>query len=1154
MREAIRPSGIRVRYNEDAFMLAELVPPAKGPRRGRPGRPTGPIPMPAKPTEDSEEIRNIMEALAGSELNLVESVELQPNIEATPPSGIRRPRAPSVSSQNISVDIETDENEQSVMLLEQDGFYSWVLPSDVHPTPSQKGTRGTRGASRKSVTFSIEVRPEKSDGAKARRGFIKDFVYGKIKAWIFRYAAKAGVQLGMKLLERNVKQGPVIINSATDPTAWKRPSNLSRIKLPKHRVPRILLMVHGTFSSTAGGFGALCAAHWGQEFLKAAFDYYDLVLGYDHRTLSENPYSNAVDIFECLTTLKTKHPAYIDAVCHSRGGLVLRSLVETILPATGTWHADMGKCVFVAATNGGTLLAEPDNWQTLIDLYTNLAAATSRALSLFPTTAVAGIVLKETVNTISSLVKALAAGALGTDAVPGIGAMEPDGRFVSEINKTQPGQKGPTESLYYVVQSNFEAKLLSGDEHEPKEFPKRLIFMLADKLIDQLMKEPNDLVVNTRSMAAIDVAAGNFVKDTLDFGKNAAVYHTNYFIRPELVQALIRWLDIPAPGGSRFSAPGTSTTMPLPAAADSNISVIESSATAEEARELIKDKSPAYLIVRRPYENNTLHYAFSPDEILEAAAERLTEEPLMNVLDLHETDASPEIRGTAPPEPARSGLRAPAQRGVLMEEDGPAGVIPEPEEVLPAEKLAQAATEQEDLGPPEKPRYASRASMTFRGRGPMPMTPPLSEPKSVESGKQPPEDISCNFQAAMDQQVKINQTAAIDITISREMIAAVKGRATATTKGKVKTDQKLIIHVAPKVNFNNVGESRVEVLPPGAKEPVMLSFDVCATDIGPGEVWVVFRQGVMPIAVLKLYPEVVEQLPDVVKRQNANQPTALISVPANPPHSLLIMERRNGNELRFSYELRSQVLDVLDMYESSAIKGDRMTYVQNLYAEIENRWISSGKDVTAFQEELRAYGGQLFDDLFPLPLQQILWDNRGRIQSILAMSEEPFIPWELVHLKKPGSSLGEETCFLGQLGLIRWLHGCGFPPNDLDIRKGERVRYVIPQYPHPKYKLAAVEEERQYLENKFGAQPITPQPNEVREALKGPAAFDLFHFAGHGMAENNNIAHAQLMLQGRVENDNYIPVYLSATTVEAFANLRGGELLIAKFNGTKFSD
>lgn len=51
-------------------------------------------------------------------------------------------------------------------------------------------------------------------------------------------------------------------------------------------------------------------------------------------------------------------------------------------------------------------------------------------------------------------------------------------------------------------------------------------------------------------------------------------------------------------------------------------------------------------------------------------------------------------------------------------------------------------------------------------------------------------------------------------------------------------------------------------------------------------------------------------------------------------------------------------------------------------------------------------------------------------------------------------------------------------------------------------------------------------------------SIDLLHFACHGGAEDGSITHAKLMMEGRVENNRYIPTYLSATMVEQFANLQ----------------
>ena len=80
----------------------------------------------------------------------------------------------------------------------------------------------------------------------------------------------------------------------------------------------------------------------------------------------------------------------------------------------------------------------------------------------------------------------------------------------------------------------------------------------------------------------------------------------------------------------------------------------------------------------------------------------------------------------------------------------------------------------------------------------------------------------------------------------------------------------------------------------------------------------------------------------------------------------------------------------------------------------------------------------------------------------MVFSEEPFIPWELVHMKEPGKRLGAEPLFLAQKGLVRWLHNFGWPPQTLGLRK-DRRRYIAPDYPHPDYKLPQAQAEAAHL-------------------------------------------------------------------------------------------
>lgn len=409
------------------------------------------------------------------------------------------------------------------------------------------------------------------------------------------------------------------------------------------------------------------------------------------------------------------------------------------------------------------------------------------------------------------------------------------------------------------------------------------------------------------------------------------------------------------------------------------------------------------------------------------------------------------------------------------------------------------------------------------------------KPPAPEKTSAPP----CHFQASMPQEVQVKTDATVEVVLSREVIAAAASRAAADGTGRVPEGSKLVVDLVPKRNFVAKHESRSEVVAPEADAPVELYFDVTATDVGEGEVWVVFRQGVQPLVTLKLHTEVVASAPSTRARKSADAPVD-VSAPmaASAPNMLVIHERQNGAERRLTFELFSQQLDSTSQFESKAITGDRAAYVNAMYKSIEDAYATSKAEKKNFDQALRAYGATLWDELVPEKLQALLWAHRQTLDSILAFSEEPFIPWEIVHLKEPGKPLGEEVRFLGQMGLVRWLHGCGYPPSTLRLRKG-RVRYVIPRYPDPDYVLPEVEKERAYIEKTFEGKPIEPQEGSVREALSHGGELDLVHFAGHAMADGGDIAHAKFMLEGSMASGRFVPDYITATVIGQFANLRG---------------
>ena len=427
----------------------------------------------------------------------------------------------------------------------------------------------------------------------------------------------------------------------------------------------------------------------------------------------------------------------------------------------------------------------------------------------------------------------------------------------------------------------------------------------------------------------------------------------------------------------------------------------------------------------------------------------------------------------------------------------------------------------------------------------------------------------CYVEAAIDPKVVVNHTITIDVLVSLSQLEEwITSSTSQSSEAEIDKSKLLIVQVIPKTNFIAVDEDGVEIDPKalaqGPKQRATLYFDLRATHVGEGEVWVTLRQGQALLLTLTLRPEIVASrelrdtlesmlltsmllssyqiaLPQTDQKLKAVGLVQELPKLSQPLHQLRIFERRNGMEVSYQYELQSPKLDILEHYESAPITGDRHQYVEHLYREIEACWRSSQEGIEAFDAELRAFGGQLFDELFPLKLQQRLWKHRHEIHSIMVISTEPFIPWELVHLKEPGESrLPDETCFLGQMGLVRWLHEAGYPPELIRVRQ-ERTRYVIPHYPQGSgYRLPQAEQETEFLTSRLGAMAVEPQPEPVRK-LVAIGDFDLLHFACHGNAEQGNVANASLMMEGYLTDaGSYVDRNLSAVTVEQYGKLKQG--------------
>jgi CHAT domain len=466
--------------------------------------------------------------------------------------GVRR-GAPASA---LTLDVTAQEGEQLILMAQHaSGAITFHVGNEVG------GGRRGAGKSRRSLQFSI-VTNSATLGQSARRGFLDKL----LKTFLFKVVSKIAGKVADFVLET--------LSARWEKHAWSKPTHpqLGWVAVSKAGLAtdqpvlasavvaqistdpskRNLLFIHGTFSSTEGAFRHLASTQGagGQDFFaRMSAIYEDRIFGFNHFTLSEAPEENALRLLDGLPT----QGATFDVITHSRGALVLRTLTELgaqLGPKASRFR--IGKVVFIAATNDGTTLANPDRWKAITTWYANI-------MEVFPD------------NPFTTFASFLGE-ALGwmaqhvAGALPGLAAMDPNGPTIKTL---QAGSTIPANS-YLSLSSNFE--------------PDQWLARMADAGVDAFYASANDLVVQTDSGWRVDPGGataitgqqigcfgpgGNIIAQPGD-----AVHHINFFSHGSTVDFLVNAL-LGAPLGLPALDPATvlpfrgarrggTVTVPLP--------------------------------------------------------------------------------------------------------------------------------------------------------------------------------------------------------------------------------------------------------------------------------------------------------------------------------------------------------------------------------------------------------------------------------------------------------------------------------------------------------------------------------------------------------------------------------------------------------------
>lgn len=405
---------------------------------------------------------------------------------------------------------------QLVLSIDDAGGIRWHLPEPLDAVAAASGARGAGAVRRFRIPATLPPPPPGASGMQQRsligaigKRVLKVLVYPFSDA-LLGYAA----ELFTRRWEEQKRPHRLRRFAPADYTAGGAPALAPAELAAMAAAGPVLLFVHGTFSTAHAAFGDLPLPAMTQLHER----YGGRVIAFDHPTLADDPKANVQWLLERLPP-----DMEADIVCHSRGGLVSRLLVERPasfgLPAT---PVHVRRLVLAGVPNAGTLLADKDHMVDMIDRLTTV-------LTLFPSGAAA-----ETLEAVITAVKMLGRGVL--TGLDGLVSMQPKGSFVRDLNIA--GSAAAAD--YYAIASDY----------EPTDRGLRAIVSgAADNLLDFVFENSdNDLVVPTQGVHARNGHASfPIAADRVHLlARTEGAMHTSLFAQASVQGKLLEWLTAEA--------------------------------------------------------------------------------------------------------------------------------------------------------------------------------------------------------------------------------------------------------------------------------------------------------------------------------------------------------------------------------------------------------------------------------------------------------------------------------------------------------------------------------------------------------------------------------------------------------------------------------
>ena len=225
----------------------------------------------------------------------------------------------------------------------------------------------------------------------------------------------------------------------------------------------------------------------------------------------------------------------------------------------------------------------------------------------------------------------------------------------------------------------------------------------------------------------------------------------------------------------------------------------------------------------------------------------------------------------------------------------------------------------------------------------------------------------------------------------------------------------------------------------------------------------------------------------------------------------LCIRMEGGEPTRLTFELA--VLDPRigpreDEFGPVTVPKSPRAFLADLLIDLDGMSCKDDESREISYERLAAKGSTLFR-LLPLGLQMWLWLAKGRARTLQLVSDDPYLPWELIRLRPQTDD--EVSVFLSEaFAVTRWLPDLA-PQRQLSL---SRIALVAP-YCENLPSTAAEREDLLALHAPGIREVVEIEPRylQVKSALRS-GEFDAWHFIGHAVSRTEDPDRWNFPLEG----------------------------------------